>query len=102
MAVRMLQPMEPGAQSLYDLQEAQLQVVEPSIRAGADYRLSLDAVQIQLSVLGRTRLDALRRAQIALGNLEDAIQCPLAPAKRFQSVWNPDCPVGRETSGGTQ
>jgi hypothetical protein len=36
-------------------------------------------VQIQLSILARARLDALARAQRALGDLEDAVQRPLAP-----------------------
>ena len=65
------------AQSLYQLQETQLQIIQQTIRAGADNRLSLDGVQIQLSVLARARLDALGRAQRALGDLEDAVQRPL-------------------------
>ena len=65
------------AQSLYQLQEIQLQSVQQAIRAGADNRLSLDGVQIQLSVLARARLDAVGRAQRALGDLEDAVQRPL-------------------------
>ncbi len=65
------------AQTLYQLQEAQLQIVQQGIRAGADNRLSLDGVQILLSVLDRARLDALGRAQRALGDLEDAVQRPL-------------------------
>ena len=71
------------AQSLYQLQETQLQIVQQTIRAGADYRLSLDGVQIQLSVLARAHLDALARAQRALGDLEDAVQRPLAPGETF-------------------
>jgi outer membrane protein, heavy metal efflux system len=65
------------ARTLYQLQESHLQIVQQAIRAGADNRLSLDGVQIQLSVLARARLDALGRAQQALGNLEDAVQRPL-------------------------
>ena len=65
------------AQSLYQLQEIQVQTVQQSIRAGADNRLSLDSVQIQLSVLARARLDAVGHAQRALGDLEDAVQRPL-------------------------
>jgi outer membrane protein TolC len=64
-------------ESLYQLQERQLQTVQQSIRAGADDRLSLDSVQIQLSVLARARLDAVGHAQRALGDLEDAVQRPL-------------------------
>ena len=71
------------AQSLYQLQETQLQIVQQTIRAGADTRLSLDGVQVQLSVLARARLDALGRAQRALGDLEDAVQRPLGPGETF-------------------
>lgn len=66
------------AQSLYELQQNQLQVAQQTISAGADNRLSLDGVQVQLSILARARLDALARAQRALGELEDAVQRPLA------------------------
>ena len=66
-----------GAQSLYQLEETQLQITQQTIRAGANNRLSLDAVQIQLSALARVRLDALGRIQRALGDLEDAVQRPL-------------------------
>jgi outer membrane protein TolC len=72
------------AQSMYQLQETQLQTVQQAIRAGADTRLSLDSVQIQLSVLARARLDALGRAQRALGDLEDAVQRPLDQDAIFQ------------------
>jgi cobalt-zinc-cadmium efflux system outer membrane protein len=72
------------AQSLYQLQEIQLQVVQQAIHAGADKRMSLDGVQIQLSVLARARLDALGRAQRALGDLEDAVQRPLEREGMFQ------------------
>src|SRR5215469_8758368 len=72
------------AQSLYQLQEAQVRRVQENIRAGADYRLSLDGAQIQASLLARAQLDALARAQRALGDLEDAVQRPLAPGEMSQ------------------
>ena len=72
-----------AAQSVYQLQQGQLQVIQQTIRAGADYRVSLDAVQIQLSILARAHLDALARAQRALGDLEDAVQRPLAAGEAF-------------------
>lgn len=77
-----------AAQALYKLQQSQLQAIERSIRAGADSRMSLDAVQIQLSTLARSRLDALGRAQIAFGNLEDAVQRPLARDDVFPITLN--------------
>jgi len=72
------------AQSLHQLQEIQLQIVQQAIRAGADNRMSLDGVQIQVSVLARAGLDALGRAQRALGDLEDAVQRPLDHDGVFQ------------------
>lgn len=69
------------AQSLYQLQETQVQRVQENIHAGADYRLSLDGAQIQVSILARARLDALARTQRALGALEDAVQRPLIPGE---------------------
>ena len=72
------------AQSLYQLQETQLQIVQQAIRAGAENRLSLDSVQIQLSSLARARLDAIGRAQRALGDLENAVQRPLDHDGVFQ------------------
>src|SRR5262249_26845619 len=81
--------MEVGAaQSFYQLQEAQVQRVQENIRAGVDYRLSLDGAQIQASILARAQLDALARAQRALGDLEDAAQRPLGPGEMSPSAPN--------------
>ena len=49
-------------------------------------RLALASVQLQRLVVARARLDALRRAQTALGALEDAVQRPLAPATALPAV----------------
>src|SRR5438132_1939081 len=86
-------------QSLYQLQETQLQIVGQHIRAGSDIRLSLDSVQIQLSILARARLDALARAQRALGDLEDAVQRPLAAGETFPI--NPESPVLQIPAGNS-
>ncbi len=72
------------AQSFYQRQETQLQIVQQAILAGAENGLSLDGVRIQLSVLARAKLDALGRAQRALGDLEDAVQRPLSQDGLFQ------------------
>lgn len=88
-----------AAQSLYQVQETQLQTVQRTIRAGADNRLSLDGVQIQLSVLARARLDALGRAQRALGDLEDAVQRPLD--NDGMSQVKPESPILNKLLGGT-
>ncbi|GAC1437673.1 MAG: TolC family protein [Terriglobales bacterium] len=79
------------AESLYSLQKSQLPVVEHNISAGADDRLSLDAVEIQISALAQARLNALASAQKALGDLEDSVQRPLVRGEMF--------PVNSESSG---
>jgi outer membrane protein TolC len=71
------------AESLRKLQENQAQITQQAIRSGTDIRLSLDSVEIQVSLLARARLEALARAQKALGDLEDAVQHPLAPSDMF-------------------
>ena len=71
------------AESLRKLQETQLQIMQQTIRAGADNRLSLDNVEIQSWVLVRAQIDALARAQRALGELEDAVQRPVDPGEMF-------------------
>jgi len=72
------------AESLYKLQESQVQTVQRGIRAGTDNRLNLDGVQIQLSILARAKLDALGSARRALGDLEDTVQRPLDREGVFQ------------------
>ncbi len=67
----------------YQLQQSQLQIVEQKISAGADDRLSLDAAEIELSAMAQARLNALARAQAALGDLEDSVQLPLVPGEIF-------------------
>jgi len=84
------------AESLYQLQEIQVQRVQENIRAGADNRLSLDGAQIQVSILARARLDALARTQRALGDLEDAVQRPLAPGEMLPI--SSGSPLLKETS----
>jgi len=70
-------------QFLRKLQDAQLRMTQDAVRVGEEDRLSLNGVQIQSSVLARARLDALARAQSALGELEDAVQRPLDPGDAF-------------------
>jgi len=70
-------------QSLGKLQDSQLRMMQQAVRVGEEDRLILNGVQIQSSVLARARLDALARAQTALGELEDAVQRPLDPGDAF-------------------
>ena len=78
-----LQELREIDQSLGKLQQSQLQMMLLAVRLGEEDRLSLTGVQIQSSVLARARLDALGRAQSALGQLEDAVQRPLDPGDSF-------------------
>src|SRR3984893_17632021 len=66
-------------ESLRTFQQSQVPITQQAIDAGANTRLTFDAVEIQSSGFDRARLDALARAQRALGDLEDAVQRPLAP-----------------------
>ncbi len=73
--------------SLRTLQEQQERMTRRAVDVGEQDRLSLNGVQIESAVLARARLDALSRAQRALGQLEDSVQRPLetgTPAKEPQ------------------
>jgi outer membrane protein TolC len=89
--VAALNELTQADQSLRKLQDDHLRMMQQAVRLGEEDRLSLIGVQIETSVLARTRLDALARAQGALGELEDAIQRPLDPGDIFPS--NPEAPA---------
>ncbi|HVH89537.1 MAG TPA: TolC family protein, partial [Terriglobales bacterium] len=74
--------------SLHKLQDAQLQMMRQAVQVGEEDRLALNGVRIESSVVTRTRLDALARAQRALGELEDAVQRSLDPGGIFPT--NPE------------
>jgi len=78
-----LKELAEADQSLHRLQDAQLQMMQQAVRLGEEDRLALNGVRIESSVVTRTRLDALARAQSALGELEDAVQRPLDPGDAF-------------------
>jgi outer membrane protein TolC len=81
-----LHELAEGDQSLRTLQETQLKMMQRAVQLGEEDRLALIDVQIEQSVLARTRLDALARAQSALGELEDAVQRPLDPGDVFPAA----------------
>lgn len=66
--------------SLSELQDRTEKATQRAVELGEADRLALTGVQLQRLVVARARLDALRRAQTAIGGLEDAVQRPLAPA----------------------
>lgn len=79
------------AEYLVKLQGSQGDAIQQSVRAGEQDRLDLNEVQIQSSVAARARLEALARAQKALGELEDAVQRPLAPGGEL--TMSPESPA---------
>jgi len=89
--VAALKELAEADQSLRKLQDAHLQMMEHAVRLGEEDRLGLNGVQIESSVVARARLDALARAQSALGELEDAVQRPLDPGDMFPI--NPESPA---------
>ena len=70
-------------QSLRQLQDTQLRMTQLAVEVGEEDRLTLNGMQLENAAVARARLDALGRAQIALGELEDAVQRPLSPADKF-------------------
>jgi outer membrane protein TolC len=88
--VAALKELAEADQSLRKLQDAHLQMMQQAVRLGEEDRLSLNGVQIESSAVARARLDALARAQSALGELEDAVQRPLDPGDQFPA--NPESP----------
>lgn len=83
-------------QSLRQLQETQLRMTKLAVELGEEDRLTLNGVQLENAAVARARLDALGRAQIALGDLEDAVQRPLAPNDKFPL--GPDSPALSEAA----
>ncbi len=73
-----LKELAEADQSLRKLQATQEQTVEHAVRIGQEDRLALSGVRIESAIVARARLDALARAQKALGDLEDVVQRPLA------------------------
>jgi outer membrane protein, heavy metal efflux system len=70
-------------QSLRQLQDTQLRMTQLAVAVGEEDRLTLNGMQLESAAVARARLDALDRAQIALGDLEDAVQRPLTPSDNF-------------------
>jgi len=84
--VSALQELAVADQSLRTLADAQLQRTQRAVELGEEDRLTLYGVQIEHAVVLRGRLDALARAQSALGELEDAVERPLDPGDAFSAA----------------
>ena len=86
--VAALKELRDADQSLRTLQDSRLQMTGRAVQLGEEDRLSLIGVQIESAVVARARLDALARAQSALGELEDTVQRPLDTGDIFPSILN--------------
>jgi cobalt-zinc-cadmium efflux system outer membrane protein len=80
-----------------EVQSRRGEATRKSVQAGEQGRLDLDDAEIERSVAERSRLDALARAQRALGDLEDAVERPLAPGDALPAIANLD--ASRPRSG---
>jgi outer membrane protein, heavy metal efflux system len=69
-----------------DVQTQRSEATRQSVQAGEQGRLDLDDAEIERSVAERARLDALAHAQRALGDLEDAVERPLAPGDALPAI----------------
>jgi outer membrane protein TolC len=86
-----LKELDETDQTLRTLHNSQLQMLQRAVSVGEEDQLALNGVQLQSSVIARVRLEALSRAQSALGALEDAVQRPLDPGDAFPI--HPDAPA---------
>lgn len=88
-------------ESLSKIQVVQEQMARRALESGESDRLELNGVLLQGSATAKARLDALARAQAALGELEDAVQRPLAPGDIMPPT--SDSPLfKRQKPGGKQ
>ena len=71
--------LEQARRSLSEV-EAQHHTTTAWFQQGETDRLATVATDLQVAIAVRTQLDAAHQAQMALGNLEDALQRPIDPA----------------------
>lgn len=71
--------LKEAQRSLAQVQALQ-RTTEQWLKAGETDQLAANSAEIQVAVAERARLDALRRTEVALGALEDALQIPLDPS----------------------
>lgn len=74
------------AEHLAELADGRRRAMGAAVRAGEQISLELDDAEIEYSAAARARLEALGHAQRALGELEDAVERPLAAEEEFGSA----------------
>ncbi len=93
-----LQQLEEAAR-LTALIDGRRRAVSAAVRAGEQGRLDLDEATIEQSVAARGELEAVARAQRALGELEDAVQRPLAAGDELPAGAIAES-LGRQSAAG--
>ena len=73
--------LEESERRLLVVQRERERAVRRAFEVGEADRLALAGARVESAVLSRARLDAMARAQAALGALEDAVQKPLVEQK---------------------
>jgi outer membrane protein, heavy metal efflux system len=74
------------AERFATVQTQRYEATRKAVQAGEQGRLDLDDAEIERSVAARARLDALAQAQRSLGDLEDAVERPLAPGDALAPI----------------
>jgi outer membrane protein TolC len=69
-----------------DVQTRRSEATRKAVQAGEQGRLELDDAEIERSVAERAHLEALARVQRALGDLEDAVEKPMAPGESLPAI----------------
>ncbi|MGA2399163.1 MAG: TolC family protein [Steroidobacteraceae bacterium] len=72
-----------------DVQSRRGEATRKSVHAGEEGRLDLDDAEIESFVAARARLEALAQVQRALGDLEEAVERPLAAGDALPQSGNP-------------
>jgi len=80
------------AERLASIEERRREATRQSVRAGEQDGLDLAESEIQYSIAARARLDAVAHAQRALGDLEEAVERPLAPGDELPVIKDLDAP----------
>jgi outer membrane protein TolC len=76
-----LEEFQECERQLLVLQRERERAVRRAVEVGEEDRLALAGVRVQTAVLAKTRVEALAKAQAALGALEDAVQRALVEQK---------------------
>lgn len=90
-----LKELDEAERSLTRLQAVREQMARHAVDLGESNSLALNGVMLEKSAVARGRLDALGRAQTALGDLEDAVQRPLEAGD--MAPLSPESPALKQT-----